>query len=159
VAIGSGRPRYPCCLARVSPLTVLDPTCIGPACICCCGFLRWNRQATSRFPRLCHLSACPSHFQLFAGSASARLRYIISMARQSATSLIRSLLGLRGGGYRIGGVGKKGRIADYCRRHGVRQRDLGVAQTTVKPARFLRRKPLQPAQKRGSRTPSILYQN
>jgi hypothetical protein len=35
----------------MSPLTVFGPISIGPACICCCALLRWDRQAASRFAR------------------------------------------------------------------------------------------------------------
>ena len=76
--------RYPCCLE----LTGFGPIAIGPACICCCALRRWNRQAASCFPSSRHRSACPSHLQLFAGLALARWRYISSIARQSARSLM-----------------------------------------------------------------------
>ena len=76
---------YPCCLERESGF---GPMVIGPACICCCVFLRWKRQAVSRFSRSCHLSACPSHFQLCSGSAFARWRHINSITREFETSLM-----------------------------------------------------------------------
>jgi hypothetical protein len=104
---------YPCCERR-SPLTVFGPIAMGPACICCCAFLRWNRQATSLFPRSCHLAAWPSHFQLFSGSALARWRYINSIARQSEMLLTGFLPEFQKHHYRIDDAAKKGRAVDRC---------------------------------------------
>ncbi|MEA2899956.1 MAG: hypothetical protein QOJ84_5571 [Bradyrhizobium sp.] len=79
---------YPCCLLRKSLPTGFGPIAIGPACICCWRFLRWNCQAVSRCSRSRHCRACPSHFPLREGSAVARSRHRSSIARQFATSLM-----------------------------------------------------------------------
>jgi hypothetical protein len=79
---------YPCCLLRKSRPTGFGPIAIGPACICCWRFLRWNCQAVSRCSSSRHRFACPSHFPLWEGSAVARSRHRSSIARQFATSLM-----------------------------------------------------------------------